>query len=103
LAGGLLTAGDFVNSFEYEEPDSIFPYKPVPVITRLRILGNTNPRSIPRTFLPNRTLVTPPLAFTYHDQGTQAAVARLRAWAVRVQGRRHEAGVKVLLDLPAER
>jgi alpha-galactosidase len=101
LGGALLTAGDFVNSFEYEEPDSIFPYKPVPVITRLRILGSTNPRSVPRTFLPNRKLVTSPMAFTYHDQGIQAAVARLRAWA-RAQDRKHDAGVKPLLDLPAK-
>lgn len=99
LGGALLTAGDFVNSFEYEEPDSIFPYKPARVTTRLRILGNTNPRSIPRIFLPNRTLVTSPMAFTYHDQGIRAAAARLRAWA---QDRKHDGGVKPLLDLPPE-
>lgn len=101
LAGALLTTGTFINSFEYEEPDSIFPYKAAPVISRLRILGNTNPRSIPTAFLPNRTLVTSPMVFTYHDQGIRAAVARLRAWA-RAQDRKHEAGVKVLLDLPPE-
>ncbi|MBV9998314.1 MAG: hypothetical protein JO015_04280 [Verrucomicrobia bacterium] len=101
LAGALLTTGNFVTSFEYEEPDSIFPYRPAPVISRLRILGNTNPRSIPRTFLPNRTLVTSPMVFAYHDRGIQTAVARLRAWA-RAQDRTHEAGVKALLDLPPE-
>jgi alpha-galactosidase len=100
LGGALLTAGDFVNSFEYEEPDDVFPYRPVPVITRLRILGGTNPRSIPRTFLPGRNIVTSPMVFTYHDQGRQAAVARLHAWA-QAHARKYEAGVKPLLDLPA--
>jgi alpha-galactosidase len=101
LAGILLTAGDFVNSFEYEEPENIFPYGPTPVITRLRILGNTNPRSIPRTLLPDQKLVTPPMAFTYHDQGIQAATARLRAWG-RAQDRKHSVAVKPLLDLSTE-
>ena len=101
MAGILLTAGDFVNSFEYEQPENIFPYNPAPVITRLRILANTNPRSIPRTLLPNRRFVTPPMAFSYHDQGMQAAVARLRAWG-RAQGRKHGAGVKPLLDLSTD-
>lgn len=79
---------------------SIFPYRPVPVVTRLRILGGTNPRSIPRRFPPNRKLVTSPMVFTYDEQGIEAAVARLRAWA-QAQGRRHDAGVKSLLELPA--
>jgi hypothetical protein len=101
LAGILLTAGDFVNSFEYEEPATISPYNPAPVISRLRILANTNPRSIPRRLLPNRKLVTPPMAFTYHAQGMQAATARLRAWG-RAQDGKHDASVKQLLDLPPE-
>jgi len=100
LGGALLTPGDFVDSFEYEEPDSIYPYKGAPVVTRLRILGNTNPRSVPRTLLPNRELVTLPMVIAYHDQGIQAAVARLRAWA-RAQEKRHDPGIKQWLELPA--
>jgi alpha-galactosidase len=99
LGGALLTAGDFVDSFEYEEPGSIFPYKRAPVITRLRILGSTNPRLIPSTFLPDRNFVTSPMVFTYHERGVQAAVARLRAWA-RAQYSKGRAAVRSLLDLP---
>lgn len=99
LGGALLTAGDFVNSFEYEEPDEVSPGHSTSVKTRLRILGNTNPRSIPRTILPDRTLVTEPMVFTYQDQGAQAVVDRLRAWG-RSEENKHRAGVKALLDLP---